>query len=252
MTGPNITYRHSPWDSELLGFDCGFLDIRDDGGAEARARDILAEARKNQSKGLVALKIPAEWKRLCADLKKQGALKLGQETTFRFKGALPSPPPQDRAEVVSEFSGDDFLALADDLAWSRLFMDARIPRHRARALWRESIRNHLRGRARGLGVSLREGRPAGLVVVNQAGPGHADLYLVGVLPEFRGAGAGKDALNAVLARYAAANTVTVQAYSGNKPAQGLYQKAGFAPFRAHEIFHVWLEDRVAGFARPAA
>lgn len=236
----DVIHRSLPWDSRMLGFACGTVDVSEDAeDGPALARRILGAVPDDQV--LTLVKLPVRYPCTLNALVRNGADVIDVECVFVHALPCPAPPPPEIARMVERHEGDDFLALAEEMHHSRFMRDTRICRELAVGLWRESIANHCRGRASALAVGYAAGRPGGLVAArdNQAG---RSLFLVGVLPEFRRQGLGMGMLR-VMAAAPGPRPLKVEALAGNRAAVELYGRAGFRLQGMRHVLHLWREQK---------
>jgi ribosomal protein S18 acetylase RimI-like enzyme len=88
-------------------------------------------------------------------------------------------------------------------------------------------------------VALRQGRPAGVLILAEMPDAPAwDISYVGVVPEERGRGVGRELTCKALheAHAGGATWVTLSVDSRNGPAWKLYEGLGFRPHDRREVF----------------
>jgi len=229
------TYLPLPWDSRLLGFSCGVVNIDPDApdGPEL-ARQAHDAIPKNTA--MTLLKLPASHPLTLASLMREGARMVGTECAFVHPGASARQQPP-RVVLTQTWEHDGILDLAREMRHSRLFLDSRIPEKAAMALWRKSIRNHCRGRSSILAVAKVQDAAAGLVAAIDDTAGRS-LFLVGVLPAFRRRGLALEMLQALVCA-PGPRPLRVEAMACNAAALELYGRAGFRLQDVRHVVHIW-------------
>jgi ribosomal protein S18 acetylase RimI-like enzyme len=142
--------------------------------------------------------------------------------------------------VVNDKKGlDYFIPLADEMIFSRFYMDKKIPRDKARKLWADSIRNHCMGRADRLAIVYDKGEPVGMATINFGDNKIINLHIIGVLKSFQGQGIGSSLMSRITKEYGDKHEIFVETQSLNKSAQRLYKHAGFFLDSMRYILHIW-------------
>ncbi len=238
----DLGLRRLDWDTEMLGVVSGLIDctalagVADQAGLAARlARLIEADPEVE----FTAIKLPTRFSETLDILLSWRARLIDVEMVFVHRAQAATERGDGAVVFTDRIDRETFTDLAEEMVYSRFFMDPFIPRTKAAALWRESLANHCQGRADLLAVAFRGGRPAGLTTLKFAADGSIDLHIVGVLREFRGRGVGSELLTAVTARYGYDYRIAVETSARNLPAQGLYRKAGFRLDSMRHVLHVW-------------
>ncbi|WP_187170500.1 GNAT family N-acetyltransferase [Salidesulfovibrio onnuriiensis] len=199
------------------------------------AEEIIGIIPKNET--LTLAKIPAQYKNTTQALLKAGATFIDTELTFQYTVAVAQVDPGIEVEIVKQFRGNDFEALASHIKYSRFFLDTDIPHKRAINLWRHSIRNHCQGRASVMAIGYHDSTPAGLVIVMDNEQAR-ELYFVGVLPCFHRKGIASALLH-TLTKAHSKKPIRVEALASNIPAINLYCNAGFRIATASNVLHLW-------------
>lgn len=246
-----IRLRDLPWDSEILGMRMARLEVEE--GAEAPESlyaEVLEAIGNRPELRMIILKVPAQMSTLVDRMVKLGGDLVDMEYIFRLRSRPPHRPvPEDL--VVEARKGCDptpYLPLASEMGKSRLFKDERIGYRKAEVLWRYSIANHCRGRADGLVTADVNGKPAGLAIMNRTSEGELSVFLVGVLPGFRGRGVAGAMMQKVVEVYGDVPVLTVETQPENTAACRLYRAAGFELDEARYILHLWDLSQVANDA----
>jgi ribosomal protein S18 acetylase RimI-like enzyme len=229
---------HTPqqWDSDMLGVACGHIDFPAAGAdGPALGRAVLEATPVGEA--LTVVKVPSTHPRALAELIRSGGKLVGSEITFCSHHPVQAESREIEVEVAGRFDGNEFLALAEVMRFSRFVLDEDIPSGAAVNLWRESIANHCGGRASALVIGRVGGRPAGLVAAMDT-DAERNLALVGVLPGYQGRGVGLAMLEAAV-RTAGSRLVRVEAFANNVSAVRLYGKVGFVFESEHYVVHLW-------------
>ncbi len=241
----DLSWQRLTWDSEMLGLSCGLIDCgdpmaeMDDDSLRQQIEGLILEHEEVE---FLTIKLPTRFKEATDRLIGNGARFIDTELTFKYQ---PRPSAAASRSVVFSSSAEfeAFAPLAQEMKFSRFFLDPGIPFSKALNLWTESIRNYCQGRANELALAFRRGQPVGLATLNLC-PGMAiKLHIVGVLREFQGQGVGSELLSAVTSRYGQDYDIAVETLSMNTPAQRLYQKAGFEVDSRRHVLHLWHQPR---------
>lgn len=238
-TSQHIKLIEDAWCSEMLGLPCWSivnlcpsLQPLDPDQLLSRINTLLAEAGPIS---LVTLKIPPSLTDIVNSLLSEQTWLVDTELIFRL-GGIRSVGCDSHVRFVPQVDPVPFLPLADEMRWSRFFLDKRLERQRVKRLWLESLINHCQGRSDELAVYWQNSKPAGLVTLNFEGS-RLRLFLVGVLPAFQRQGVGSELLKAVIFKYGNDYEIIVETSCQNIAAQRLYQMAGFQLDGCHYILH---------------
>lgn len=231
---------YSAWDSRHLGFRCGLVDIT---AGKRRGELKLPQKASDKDFELIVYKLPSNYLSLAQGLIKKGASLIDIELTFIYPKA--KTPRRLRlagnlkCRFLKRFNEKYFLSLAEDMQFSRFFLDRNIPYEKAVSVWRESLKNHCRGYADKLLVAFYKDDPCGIIALKTKAKGSLSLNIVGVLRKFRNLGIGSRMLDFLISNQAAASDIFVEASSKNIPAQRIYQGAGFKLYDLRFIIHDW-------------
>lgn len=107
----------------------------------------------------------------------------------------------------------------------------------------EALAGHRGGQAINPGtwwVAFQQTEPVALLLCNDTGGHTWDIAYLGVAPEFRGQGLGRDLVNHALFEAKAEDilTVTLTVDERNHPARELYRKTGFEPYD-EKVVYLW-------------
>lgn len=241
----NYSFCTSPWDSELLGVPSGLVVSNVGNHTERQGRGIEECVEEATSMGVrfLTIKFPSEHLTDLNFVLGRGGKILDAELTFYSETGKMKKNSGDSHvsfEIQKSFWDDSLSELADDLGYSRFFMDDRIPEDKARLLWQTSIKNHCLGRASYTVIAKVEGTVAGILCVNEE-KDVSDLFIVGVLRRFRGRSIGKQMIRYYMERIGPQiKQLTVETQSSNHPAIRLYQSAGYRLLKVKYITHLWL------------
>jgi len=242
-----LTLMPLEWDSRQLGLDAAALDgLEQAGDIEAlpapRRREAVFAALAGAGADLILAKVDQACPGLLTDLLAAGGRYIGTECVFVHAGPCADAgpvPPGAEVEFAPRCDPGPFLELAGDMRCSRFALDPNLPADVARRLWEESLGNHCRGLADELAVLRVDGTPAGLVVLGISLDAGAGMKIVGMRRAFRSRGLGRVLVDAVVRRHAHAGALSVEAFSANRAAVGLYQRCGFRLAGLRHVVHLW-------------
>jgi len=245
----NLSFREQEWDSEQLGVRCGqvffgFLPENTDQHFLIEKTKEIISAHSNYD--MIFFKIPDVFAEFFKAMVREGADYIGSEIVFRHdpggrRGRFSEVNNKPGVDILFQktVKYKPFLALADEMKYSRFYLDARIDHIRASKLWRNSITNYCCGRADMLAVAYVNGLPAGLITINFIGAKRINLHIVGVLKNYRNLGIGYSMLVKVIEKYGDSMEIFVEAISANKSALRLYGKSGFVVSELKYVMHYW-------------
>jgi dTDP-4-amino-4,6-dideoxy-D-galactose acyltransferase len=162
-------------------------------------------------------------------------------------GNLVPPPPLKSDECVLRNASPDDVRELEEIAASvhtdsRFFFDARVPRHRAEALYRAWIRRSVAGDlADYVIVAEYAHRPAGYITGKYGEDGVGQIGLLGLNPAARGRSIGHRLIEASLRSFANRHVdrVMVVTQGRNVGAQRAYARCGFLPTSVRLWYHKW-------------
>jgi GNAT superfamily N-acetyltransferase len=239
-----VRFEALEWDSDMLGVSSGLIkpDLAAQGEDEA---NILLEVRKIVSEcpdiSFFVLKLPVRFTTVLNETLRSGATFIDTELSFEFKGSS-SISEQPRVIFEKHVDPEPFLTMADEMKFSRFYMDSRIPIRNARRLWRQSIKNHCTGLADELVTTFIGHQPAGLVTLNFVGSNMINLHIVGVYSMFHRKGVASAMIQAIQERYGPQHGIRVECHASNAPAVAFYQKMGFKLSAMSHVIHIWRGD----------
>jgi len=235
----DIVLKNLEWDTKQLGFKCGLIDCSFD----MEDQLILFHLIENLIKGadgntsFITIKLSSKYTQVLNKLLKIGIKFIDTEVIFISKDVQLKQNLKSNIHFAKTFNPDCFVLLAEEMKWSRLFLDKRISSNAVLSLWKKSIRNHCMGRSDEIAIAIVDENPAGIVTINFENEEKIKLFIVGVLPEYQNAGVGTNLLEAILNKYGEKYSIYVETSSMNFPAQRLYQKAGFRLNSIRYILH---------------
>lgn len=235
-----------PWDSDFFRLRVALVQPPE--AREERLAQALAELRGWRA-DLAYLLLDAD-----ADVDMQLAercgfhlvdLRLTLEHDMRAVW-LPEPRPDQAAPAIRLYRGEDLPALGaiarTAFHATRFYVDTRIPRDRADALYQTWVERSCASDAEHVLVAERAGEPAGFITCrSERGAREGQIGLFAVSPEHAGAGAGSALIQAALAwaRERELTRLVVVTQGRNLRAQRLYQRAGFLSTRMQFWYHRW-------------
>lgn len=233
MTAPEII--PLDWDASFFEMPCGLLDL----SLTNHKSDILFNAAQKAlsvwKSGFLTLKIRADGTDIVNMLVHKGARLIDTEITYRMHGPLPDK--RDPRVLFSTLTDPkNFTPLADEMRFSRFFLDKQLPANAVKKLWQASLHNHCTGRSHEIAI-FRNPDPMGIVTITENNYGYS-LFIVGVLPQFQGKGIGKAMLDEVKHRYGETKPIRVEASILNSNAGKLYLSCGFLPETFRHIVHL--------------
>lgn len=154
---------------------------------------------------------------------------------------IPAPPSYTIRWAVP----DDEPAVGDlggrCIERSRFHLDPQIPNEIANALKADWVRNFFRGeRGDRLALAFSDGRPVGFLQIFLKEKIWV-IDLIGLLPEFRGSGAGSALVSFAARELEGRNLALVGTQAVNDGSVRFYEKLGFRYQRAHYVFHLHKE-----------
>jgi dTDP-4-amino-4,6-dideoxy-D-galactose acyltransferase len=131
---------------------------------------------------------------------------------------------------------------------TRFVVDDRFPRDRVRALYAEWIAQSCAGDADQVLVLESPHGVSGYASCHLDGPDRGHLGLVGIAPSSRGAGLGRQLVDAALGWFAGRGVarVSVVTQGRNVGALRLYAACGFRPASVELWFHRWAASEPEG------
>ena len=236
-----LFYEHLEWDSKQLGLQCGLIGFRDispDINQCELADNVKKLIAENRDADFIAIKLPGDFPIVLDCLVKNSAKFIDTELVYKFNHTSDVNNEHD-VNFFDSFDSELFIPLADEMVFSRFYMDDNIPRDKARKLWSESIRNHCMGRADRLAIVYVQEQPVGMATLNFGDNKNINLHIVGVLKSFQGHGIGSSLMSRITKEYGGKHEIFVEAQSLNKGAQRFYKRAGFFLDSMRYILHVW-------------
>jgi len=236
-----LFYKHLEWDSKQLDLKCGLISFRDVSpniNQYKLADNLIKIIAENKSADLITIKLPGDFPIVLDCLLKNSARFIDTELIYKFDHAS-GVNNEHTVNFFDSFDPELFIPLADEMIFSRFYMDKKIPRDKARKLWADSIRNHCMGRADRLAVVYLQGQPVGMATINFGDNNVINLHIVGILKQFQGRGLGCSLIARITKEYSSNYEIFVETQSLNRSAQRLYQRAGFFLDSMRYILHVW-------------
>ena len=236
-----LFYEHLEWDSKQLGLQCGLIGFRDispDINQYELAENIRKIIAGNRDADFIATKIPGDFPIVLDCLVKNSARFIDTELVYKFNHTS-DVTNEHTVNFFDSFDPDIFIPLADEMIFSRFYMDDNIPLDKARKLWSDSIRNHCMGGADRIAVVYLQGQPVGMATINFVNNENITLHIIGVLKPFQGHGLGCSLMSRITREYGDKYKIFVETQSINKSAQKLYQRAGFFLDSMRYILHIW-------------
>jgi len=242
----NLRLKYLDWDSQQLGIGCGLIDATE--FKNLPEPDSLIDWIREITEGkkdikFITIKLPCHWTGTVNALVKNRALLIDAELTFVYaKGTKKNSndiPNNCRLEFCKEVDSRAFLPLAEEMRFSRFFLDSNISDDKAIHLWERSIKNHCEGFADRLLVAYFDDEPSGIVTLKFEDSEQLFLHIVGVLKRYQGKKIGKLMLNRITQRYGKKYSIYVETQSINIQAQKVYQKSGFRYHTLKYVLHFW-------------
>jgi len=237
----SLFFEYLDWDSKQLDLKCGLISFRDVSpniNQYKLADNLIKIIAENKSADLITIKLPGDFPIVLDCLLKNSARFIDTELIYKFDHAS-GVNNEHTVNFFDSFDPDLFTPLADEMIFSRFYMDKKIPRDKARKLWADSIRNHCMGRADRLAVVYLQGQPVGMATINFGDNNVINLHIVGILKQFQGRGLGCSLIARITKEYSSNYEIFVETQSLNRSAQRLYQRAGFFLDSMRYILHVW-------------
>lgn len=241
LQNENLFYESLEWDSRQLGLQCGLIGFRDVSPninqyeLADNAKKLIAE---NRDADFITVKLPGDFPIVLDCLVKNSARFIDTELIYKFNHASDVTNEHD-VNFFDSFDPDIFIPLADEMIFSRFYMDDNIPQDKARKLWSDSIRNYCMGRADRIAVVYLQAQPAGMATINFVNNENITLHIIGVLKPFQGHGLGCSLMSRITREYGDKYKIFVETQSINKNAQRLYRRAGFFLDSMRYILHIW-------------
>jgi len=238
-----LEIKESPWDSEIFGFKCGYVDIFHQTSAAIISKGLMVA--RNKGYKFLTTKIAVEDLTLtnncfqCKGFLADTELTLSKTRGVNKCSSLGVPSGYSLLQEKNYWD-DDLLSLAAPIKHSRFFKDPKIDRFTALKLWQTSIYNSCRGRASYSVICLYGKKPVGVIILYEAGC-VSDIDLVALLSDYQGQGLGTAMMNFYenhLGAEIATQTVATQVI--NYPAQKLYSSFGYRTSNVKHIIHFWL------------
>jgi ribosomal protein S18 acetylase RimI-like enzyme len=237
-----LTLDYLDWDSEQLGVPCGMINLSNFKPSPA-SREIEAQIirliEQNSQLVFITVKLISSYISSINKLIDIGARLIDTELTFISSGTEFLHEGRYRFVFCKETNSDPFIPLAEEMQFSRFFLDSRIPNDKALHLWQTSIINHCKGLADRLLVAFCDDRPCGIVAMKFGNKKDLILTIVGVLKEYQRKGVGRQMLGKITERYGDNYQILVETQSINLPAQKLYHSAGFKYHGMTYNLHYW-------------
>jgi GNAT superfamily N-acetyltransferase len=239
----NLKFEDLEWDSEKLGVRCGRI-ICNDISAESDSAKLLDAFKRliSEKRGVdfITIKLLPAFRHVMNGLVRSCAELIDTEIVFKLN-KTGNPNVDCEVNIVKECDPSSFIPLADEMVYSRFFLDQEIPKIKARELWVDSVKNYCLGRADKLAIAYINKSPVGMVTIDFLDNNRINLHIVGVLKKFQGSGVGGSMITKIANRYGDEYDIFVEASSMNTQAINLYQKSGFFLDSMHYILHVWAD-----------
>ena len=236
-----------PWDTEF--FHCRIARVCGDALKQEQAEQIDEWSRSNRVRGLYFLS-RADDPATIQTAEKHGFGLVDIRVTFE-RGlmnshdlACPDSPAGASIRPVQHEDLPGLQAMARAVHGdTRFFKDSHFPRQRAEDLYSTWITLEVQGRAQIVLIAASAAnQPVGYVSCH-LDPVHREgqIGLVGVSPEVRGRGIGKNLVLAAMDWFRTQGTheVTVVTQGNNRAAQRLYQQCGFLSRDLQLWYHKW-------------
>ncbi len=241
LQNENLFYERLEWDSRHLDLQCGLIGFRDVSPninqyeLADNVRKIIAE---NRDADFITIKLPGDFPIVLDCLVKNSARFIDTELIYKFNHTS-DVTNEHTVNFFDSFDPDLFTPLADEMIFSRFYMDNNIPRDKARKLWSDSIRNYCMGRADRLAIVYLQGQPVGMATMNFDNNMNINLHILGVLRPFWRKGLGGSLISKITREYGDKYEIFVETQSLNKSARKLYQRTGFSLDSMRYVIHVW-------------
>jgi dTDP-4-amino-4,6-dideoxy-D-galactose acyltransferase len=224
------------WDSEFFGFPVARISL-----ARPEAHDLDTAIRACRSEGIrcAYLLCPVDAASTITAAVRRGFRLVDLRVTL--SATLPVVTTVSTARDVRPEDVPALRLMArTGFPRSRFFVDGRFDRSRVEDLFQVWLERDL---DEGVAVvSDREGRPAGFATA-RVDRDRAMVGLVGVAPEFRGTGVGRDVTGALLAKLGErVEHVQVVTQASNYAATALYEGIGFRSVAVEGWLHWWLDE----------
>ena len=237
-----LFYERLEWDSMQLDLQCGqigFRDISPNINQYELANNVIKIIAENKDADFITVKLPGDFPIVLDYLLKNSARFIDTELIYKF-GHTSDVRDEHTVNFFDSFDPDLFIPLADEMIFSRFYVDNKIPRDKARKLWSDSIRNHCMGRADRLAIVYEKGQPVGMASINFKDNKVITLHTVGVLKPFQKHGLGRSLISRITKEYGDKYEIFVETQLLNRSARRLYQRTGFFLDSMRYILHIWL------------
>ena len=241
LQNENFFYERLEWDSKQLDLNCGLIGLRDaslDINQYELADNVKKLLAEHRNADFITIKLPGDFPVVLDCLLKSSARFIETELIYIFNH-ISDDTVKHTVNFFDSFDPDVFIPLADEMIFSRFYMDDNIPQAKARNLWSDSIRNHCMGRADRIAVVYLETQPVGMATINFINNENIALHIIGVLRPFQGHGLGCSLMSGITREYGDKYKIFVETQSINKNAQRLYQRTGFFLDSMRYVLHVW-------------
>lgn len=237
----SLFFEYLDWDSKQLDLKCGLISFRDVSlniNQYKLADNLIKIIAENKDADFITVKLPGDFPIVLDCLLKNSARFIDTELIYKFDHAS-GVNNEHTVNFFDSFDPKLFIPLADEMIFSRFYMDKKIPRDKARKLWSDSIRNHCMGRADRLAIVYDKGEPVGMATINYGDNNVINLHIVGILKQFQGRGLGYSLMSRIAKEYGGKYEIFVETQSLNRGAQRLYQRTGFFLDSMRYILHIW-------------
>jgi dTDP-4-amino-4,6-dideoxy-D-galactose acyltransferase len=171
------------------------------------------------------------------------------DVRITFERKLPGTEDEESpafSEVVIRPPKDSDLSFLKEIASkvyfdTRFYQDFHFPRERVDELYRVWIEKSCAGYADKVFVAEKDGRAMGYITCHLQNPSTGSIGLVGVDPEVKGRGIGRELIFSAIRWFKEKQTGQIQVgtQGRNLSAQRLYQRCGFTTGKAHLWYHKW-------------
>ena len=240
-----LTIKPLGWDSKHLGITCGRLSFDQTTPASTQQitpNKISTLFKKSEAK-LIVSKVPSTHNNLVNSLKSESIF-IDAEITFQYSHADFSPNCPDNYDVIFYKSCDPtpFKSLAQEMKYSRYYLDPNISDRTAESMWIDSIKNHCLTLADEIATLHINNEPAGIITIQKRANRVINLHIVGILKKFQNRAAGRHLIQQVIQRFHKNHTILVEASSCNRRALKFYQHNGFFLESIQYIMHYWQQE----------
>ncbi len=242
----NLDLKYLGWDTEQLGITCGLIDVTNiENPPEANVLTYWVRELIEDKKDVVftTIKLPGNCIETVNSLVRIGALLISTELTFIYpkdsKKGSDVIHNECKLEFCKEVDCRRFLPLAEDMRFSRFFLDSNISNDKVIHLWETSIKNHCEGFADQLLVAYFDDEACGIVTLKFRDSEQLFLHIIGILKRYQGKSFCQQMLNKISKQYTKDYGIFIETPSVNIPAQTAYQKAGFKYHTLKYVLHYW-------------